>query len=86
MNRIRLELILKTASIIRYQRIFEQQMKKRQIKVKNILMRKIKRVVRINSATIDMSIQTVHDSFCINVENLLAKKLTDEKSNLQIKQ
>ncbi len=86
MNRIRLDLILKTASMIRYQRIFEQQMKKRQIKVKNILMRKIKRVVRINSATIDMSIQTVHDSFCINVENLLAKKLTDEKSNLQIKQ
>ncbi len=85
MNRIQLELISKTASMTRYQRTFEQQMKKKQIRVKNMLMRRIKRVVKIDSATIDTSMQTVHDSFCIDVENLFAKKLTDEKSNLQIK-
>ncbi len=69
----------------RYQRTFEQQMKKKQIKIKIMLMRKIKRVVKINSAMIDTSIQIVHNLFCIDIENLFAKKLIDEKSNLQIK-
>ncbi len=85
MNRIRLELISKTASMTRYQRIFEQQVKKKQIKVKNMLMKKIKRVVKIDFATIDTNMQIIHDSFCIDVENLFAKKLINEKSNLQIK-
>ncbi len=84
-NQICLELMFITASMTRYQRTFEQQMKKRQIRVKNMLMRKIKRVIDVNSTTLDTSMQIVHDSYCTDVEDLSSKKSIDEKSTLQMR-
>jgi hypothetical protein len=74
-----------TASMTRYQRTFEQQMKKRQIRIKNMLMKRIKCVIDVNFTTFDTSIQIVHDLYCTDVENLSSKKSIDEKSTLQMK-
>ncbi len=48
-------------------------------------MKRIKRVIDVNSTTLDTSMQIVHDSYCTDVEDLSSKKSIDEKSTLQIK-
>ncbi len=48
-------------------------------------MKRIKRVIDVNSTTFDTSMQIVHDSYCTNVENLFSKKSIDEKSTLQMR-
>jgi hypothetical protein len=84
-NQICFELMFITTSMTRYQRTFEQQMKKKQIRVKNMLMKRIKRVIDVNFITFDINMQIVHDSYCTNVENLFSKKSIDEKSTLQMR-
>jgi hypothetical protein len=67
-NQICFKLMFITASMTRYQRTFEQQMKKRQIRVKNMLMKRIKCVIDVNSTTFDTSMQIVHDLYCTDVD------------------
>jgi hypothetical protein len=74
-----------TKSMTRYQRTFEQQMKKKQIKVRNMLMKRIKRVIDVNFTTFNISMQIIHDLYCTNVEDLSSKKLIDEKSTLSMR-
>jgi hypothetical protein len=74
-----------TASMTRYQRIFEQQMKKNQIKIKNMLMKRIKRVIDVKFTMFNTNMQIVHDSYCTDVEDLSSKKSIDEKSTLQMR-
>ncbi len=70
----------------RYLRTFEQQMQKRQVKIKRMLLRRIKRVVSTNSTTFEISMQVVHDSYCTDVENLSSKKSIDEESNTRVRE
>ncbi len=74
-----------TTSITRYLRTFEQQMHKKQIKIKRILSRKVKRVMNTNFMTFEISMQVVHDSYCIDVENLSSKKSIDKESNTRVR-
>jgi hypothetical protein len=60
-------------------------MKKKQIKIKNMFMKKIKRVIDVNFMTLDINMQIVHDSYCTNIKDLSSKKSIDEKSTLQMR-
>ncbi len=60
-------------------------MQKKQVKIKHILLKKIKRVVNTNFTTFEISIQVVHDLYCIDIENLFSKKSIDKESNTRMK-
>ncbi len=60
---------------MRFQRIFDQQMKVQKIRVKNMLLNKIKQVVQLIDL-IRMNMKLIANSYCTSVKNLSLRKKT----------
>ncbi len=69
-----------TISIIRFQKIFDQQIEEKKIRVKKILFHKIRRIIRSNDL-IQMSMKSIHDSYVTSVNDL---SLENEEKNSSI--
>jgi hypothetical protein len=74
-------LMINAASMMRYRRTFNRQMHERQIRFQDMLLKKVRRVMRKNVQIFFLNTKTISNSYCNEVENLSSN---DDEDNLAI--
>jgi hypothetical protein len=69
-----------TTSMMRFQRTFDRQIEKKQIRIRQMLLNWVRRVVRMNILEIFMNMKLVVDLYCDEIEDLSVENDEDNFS------